>query len=93
MPTFDFRCSGCDGVFEKTIPFGSKSAVPCPSCKSKKTEKILTVPAISFKGGGFYKTDSSAPAPKEETKPTDPAPKPPAPAQPGKASVSDKNPV
>lgn len=66
MPIFDFRCRACSHVFEFERPFGSTQGKPfgmkahplCPRCKSKKTEKILTPPAIQFKGSGFYKTDS-----------------------------------
>jgi putative FmdB family regulatory protein len=70
MPTFDFKCSNCDVTFEGTIPFGSKKKPVCPSCGSKKTEKLLSPPmGIVFKGSGFYKTDSS---PKEKA-PAEPA--------------------
>ena len=58
MPTFDFHCTACDTTFEKTLPFGSKGKPACPHCKSKKTEKLISMPGIAFKGTGFYKTDS-----------------------------------
>ena len=77
MPLFDFACKKCGEVFEHTRPFGSKENPKCAKCGSKRTEKILTPPAIHFKGGGFYKTDSSAPkpvAPKKE-KPKEEKPK------------------
>jgi len=63
MPTFDFQCQKCKTVFEFARPFGSKATPACPSCKNKKTEKLLTPPAVQFKGSGFYKTDSSKPTP------------------------------
>lgn len=70
VPTFDFKCTACEKTFEGTIPFGSKKKPVCPSCKSKKTEKLITPPlGIAFKGSGFYKTDSS---PKEKA-PSEPA--------------------
>lgn len=59
MPTFDFQCGACQTVFEKTLPFGSKSRPACPDCGSKKVEKMLSMPGIAFKGSGFYKTDST----------------------------------
>ncbi len=58
MPTFDFQCAKCKNVFEFNRPFGSKANPACPNCASKKTEKLLSVPAIAFKGSGWYKTDS-----------------------------------
>jgi putative FmdB family regulatory protein len=87
IPTFDFQCTACKEEFEKTLPFGSKAKPACPTCGSKKTEKLITMPSIAFKGSGFYKTDSSkrtektvdAPAPKKEAtepkKTTPPSPK------------------
>ena len=70
MPTFDFQCNNCNAIFEKTIPFGSKTKPTCPTCTSKKTEKLLSVPSIRFKGSGFYKTDSRAPSSHATTAPT-----------------------
>ncbi len=58
MPTFDFKCTACEQIFEKTLPFGSKGKPSCLHCGSKKTEKLLSMPGIAFKGSGFYKTDS-----------------------------------
>lgn len=75
MPTFDFRCATCDHVFEFTRPFGSKTIPQCPNCGKKKTEKLISPPAVHFKGSGWYKTDSgtskkqqSAPKPVEKRK-------------------------
>lgn len=75
MPTFDFCCATCNSLFEKTLPFGSKTKPACPECGSKKTEKQLSMPSIAFKGSGFYKTDSkpvektSVPEKKADPKP------------------------
>lgn len=59
MPRFDFLCQSCKITFEGSLPFGSKHIPPCPACKSKKVERLLTPPlGIVFKGDGFYKTDT-----------------------------------
>jgi putative FmdB family regulatory protein len=58
MPTFDFRCSACAHTFEFSRPFGSAEIPQCPACGNAETEKLITPPAIQFKGSGFYKTDS-----------------------------------
>jgi len=58
MPTFDFQCAGCDHVFEFNRPFGSEETLPCPECGSTDVRKLISTPAIQFKGAGFYKTDS-----------------------------------
>ncbi len=74
MPTFDFQCQKCGTVFEETLPFGSKTLPPCVKCKSKRVEKLMSPPAIHFKGSGFYKTDANrSPTPKETTAPAAPA--------------------
>lgn len=62
MPTFDFQCAKCKNVFEFVRPFGSKTVPSCPECGSKKTEKLMTPPAVHFKGSGWYKTDSRKPS-------------------------------
>ena len=69
MPTFDFRCGSCSHVWEWTRPFGRKTSPPCPSCGSKKTEKLLSPPSVQFRGAGFYKTDHGMkqPLPTAET--------------------------
>lgn len=65
MPRFDFQCKKCSRTFEETLPFGSKTLPACPSCGSKRTEKLIAPPGIVFKGSGWYKTESR-PAPKKE---------------------------
>ena len=59
MPTFDFQCRKCSAVFEFARAFGDTVNPRCPTCGSKRTEKLLTPPSIQFKGSGFYKTDSA----------------------------------
>lgn len=76
MPTFDFRCKKCSTVFEFTRPFGSKTSPSCPACGSKGTEKLLTPPAVHFKGAGWYKTDSRPAAKSAAPKPADSPSKP-----------------
>lgn len=59
MPRYDFRCTPCQWTFEATIPFGSDELPPCPQCRKKATERVISPPlGIHFHGSGFYKTDS-----------------------------------
>lgn len=58
MPTFHFACLGCKAEFDMKLPFGSKDMPACPTCMSTDVQKIIKPPVISFKGTGFYKTDS-----------------------------------
>lgn len=44
MPIFEYRCQDCGKIFE--VLFKSrdeKLKVICPACKSKKSEKVLSV--------------------------------------------------
>ncbi len=78
MPTFDFRCGVCGSVFEHSRPLGSKVKPSCPSCRSKRIEKLFSPPAVHFRGSGFFKTDGVQKSPpallKEQPKDTVPSP-------------------
>lgn len=76
MPTFDFKCRSCNHQFEHLALPGAKQPleIGCPSCNSKKVQKLLSAPNIQFKGSGFYVTDNKKssvqkPAPNNKTKP------------------------
>ena len=56
MPTYDYRCAK-GHRYEAQEPFGSPSEQPCPKCGAVAKRQI-SVPALAFKGTGFYKTDS-----------------------------------
>ena len=56
MPTYDYRClSGHQ--YEKKQPFGSPAQHPCEEC-GEEAQRLLSVPALTFRGTGFYTTDS-----------------------------------
>jgi putative FmdB family regulatory protein len=56
MPIFEYRCNKCGNVYEELV-FGDRDRkVPCPSCGSDKSEKILSVI------GGIAMGGSSAPS-------------------------------
>ncbi len=81
MPLFDFRCRDCSVTFEFERPFGSKARPACPACRSRKTEKMLTPPAIQFKGKGFYKKKGILKCCKTHSRPHPPTPSPAPPAE------------
>lgn len=48
MPTYDYKCKECGRVFEVFRRFSDyDKEIKCPTCGSKKTEKIFSVPQIS----------------------------------------------
>ena len=57
MPVYDFKCNDCGDVVDRKKSFYDDSAELCNKCNSEMTRQ-LTVPAIQFKGSGFYSTDN-----------------------------------
>ena len=57
MPKYDYRCGTCGHLYEKREGFDAPSVQACPEC-SGQARRVLTPPAIGFKGSGWYKTDS-----------------------------------
>jgi len=80
MPIYDYRCDHCGHVFSAVQSYTDATLEKCPSC-GKRPRKLMATPAIVFKGGGWYKTDSrpaqkdaakeAAPDAKAEGKPKD----------------------
>jgi putative FmdB family regulatory protein len=74
MPLYEYECEQCATRFEVIQKFSDPPAQACPSCGGS-VRKLLSSPAIQFKGSGWYITDyarkgNSAPAGKTgETKP------------------------
>jgi len=57
MPIYDYRCDHCGHVFSAVQSFKDDALDKCPNC-GKKPRRLLSTPAIVFKGSGWYKTDS-----------------------------------
>ena len=57
MPIYDYRCDHCGHVFSAVQSFKDDALDKCPSC-GKPPRRLLSMPAIVFKGSGWYKTDS-----------------------------------
>lgn len=57
MPTYEYACESCGHQYEKREGFDAKPRQKCPNC-GKTAQRVLSRPAIVFKGSGFYKTDS-----------------------------------
>ena len=54
MPLYEYECTGCLRHTEKIQKFSDAEITECPHC-SGRLERVLSAPAISFKGGGWYK--------------------------------------
>lgn len=56
MPLYEYRCKNCGHQFEKIQSFSAPEEKECPVCQGP-LEKLLSAPAIQFKGSGWYATD------------------------------------
>ena len=56
MPLYEYECDACGHRFEKIQKFSDPLEDTCPKC-SGHVHKLMSSPAIQFKGSGFYITD------------------------------------
>lgn len=56
MPLYEYQCDACGHRFEKIQKFSDAPIAVCPECGGP-VQKLLSSPAIQFKGSGFYLTD------------------------------------
>ncbi|GAB3679365.1 hypothetical protein GCM10027591_18050 [Zhihengliuella somnathii] len=59
MPTYAYACKSCGDEFEIFQSFSDDSLTTCTACEGPLRKKF-NVGAVSFKGSGFYRTDSRA---------------------------------
>jgi putative FmdB family regulatory protein len=57
MPMYEYECGACGHRFERIQKFSDPPVEECPSCGERKVQKLLSSPAIQFKGTGWYITD------------------------------------
>jgi putative FmdB family regulatory protein len=57
MPTYVYKCTEC-GLVEARQRLGSKPLRRCPECKQSGVRRVPQAVGISFKGVGFYSTDT-----------------------------------
>jgi putative FmdB family regulatory protein len=55
VPLYEYECAK-DGRFERIQKFSDPLLSACPTC-GRPVEKVLSSPAIQFKGSGWYITD------------------------------------
>ncbi len=58
MPTYDFKCSKCDKVFERFLPVNFTYKPKCEYCGNNYTEQLITGgTGFILNGSGFYVND------------------------------------
>lgn len=56
MPLYEYECDSCGHRFEVIQKFSDAPIDTCPKC-GKTVHKLISSPAIQFKGTGWYITD------------------------------------
>jgi putative FmdB family regulatory protein len=56
MPLYEYQCNRCAHRFEAIQKFSDPPVDACPKCGGE-VKKLLSSPAIQFKGSGWYITD------------------------------------
>ena len=57
MPTYEYRCSRCEEVFEIFHKISDPPIKQCPVCNGSLVKLISGGVGVIFKGSGFYTTD------------------------------------
>ncbi len=53
MPLYEYECQQCQRHTEKRQKFSDPEITTCPHCGGH-LQRVITAPAIAFKGGGWY---------------------------------------
>ncbi len=61
MPLYEYQCDAC-GRFELIQKMSDAALTTCPKC-GRDVQKLLSAPAIQFKGTGWYVTDYARKSP------------------------------
>lgn len=78
MPLYEYQCDACSRRFEVIQKFSDAPVETCPTCGGT-VKRLISSPAIQFKGSGWYITDyaragksdsGSVPPAKSESGPT-----------------------
>jgi putative FmdB family regulatory protein len=57
MPTYSYVCKACEHSFDLWQEFSAEPEKVCPECGGE-IRKVFGQLGVSFKGSGFYRTDS-----------------------------------
>src|ERR1044072_428943 len=65
MPVYEYECTKCKSHTEAFQKLSDKPLTKCKKCGGR-LEKVVSAPAIQFKGSGWYVTDYKTKATKGE---------------------------
>jgi putative FmdB family regulatory protein len=72
VPLYEYQCAKCGRKTEKIENVSGPHLKKCPHCGGK-VERLLTAPAIQFKGSGWYVTDYAGKSTTKEGASAEPA--------------------
>lgn len=70
MPLYEYQCAKCGKRTEKIETVSGPHLKKCPHCGGK-VERMMSAPAIQFKGSGWYVTDYAGKSSAKEAGQTD----------------------
>ena len=60
MPLYEYECDACGQRFEAIRKFSESDLDVCSLCGKGPVRRLISSPAIQFKGTGWYVTDYSS---------------------------------
>ena len=57
MPLYEYECEACGNRFEVIQKFSDPPVDACRVCAKGPVQRLVSSPAIQFKGSGWYITD------------------------------------
>ena len=67
MPLYEYECDACGQRFEVIRKFSESDLSECTLCGKGPVRRLMSSPAIQFKGTGWYITDYSSKGKSSET--------------------------
>lgn len=69
MPLYEYECDACGRRFEQIQKFSDAPLETCAECGKGPVRRLLSSPAIQFKGAGWYVTDYAKSGAKKDSAP------------------------
>ena len=54
MPTYEYRCSACENLWEELQKISEPALDTCPKCHAKTAQRLISGGSFILKGGGWY---------------------------------------
>lgn len=68
MPIYDYRCDVCGHAFTALQAWADAPLETCPECGARP-RRLISLPAIHFKGSGWHVTDYGRKGDSKESEP------------------------